>query len=399
MRVPVVDLPVPSPRRGGLGRGEAAGTRFGFTLIEVVLAIGLTAMVVYLLSMATESYLANVDSSRTRVETAQLARTLLDQIANDLANARVSPPAAASAGGQFGGGPAGAGGPSSGGAPAGGAPSNQTPPPGGAAGGTPPGGAAPNSGSGGSNPAAGPGPSAPPVGGEGIYGAADQIRIDRTPYANWERASRDVELQESATRADMPASVRYFFVDDNRLTTQKLAQQGIAREVSPTAAGGLYRETVVTATITPRDPALPTRGAVRNGAHVELLAPEVVAFELKYYNGKELVEKWDPAIDRGLPRAVEIVLTIAEPRFQARPSQDEKQRMAEGRYLESERVEYRRFVRLPLVAAAPPAQMLLPAAGGPGQGGAVQGGGQPGGGQGQGQGGQPSGGTTPGGTP
>ena len=98
-------------------------SRRGFTLIEVVLAIGLTAMVVYLLSTATELYLANVDASRTRVETAQLARTLLDQIAGDLANVRVSPPAAnrpmgggfsGAAGSQPGGGDPGGGAPTGG---------------------------------------------------------------------------------------------------------------------------------------------------------------------------------------------------------------------------------------------------------------------------------------------
>jgi prepilin-type N-terminal cleavage/methylation domain-containing protein len=89
--------------------------RQGFTLIEVVLAIGLSAMVVYLLSTATELYLANVDASRGRVESAQLARTLLDQIAADLAAARAYAPVAAPASGggpgqpqQFGGAPGGA---------------------------------------------------------------------------------------------------------------------------------------------------------------------------------------------------------------------------------------------------------------------------------------------------
>ncbi len=142
------------------------------------------------------------------------------------------------------------------------------------------------------------------------------------------------------------------------------------------------------------------------GAKVELLAPEVVGFELTYFNGTEVLDEWDPALDGGMPRGVEILLTIAQPRFNSRASQEEQQRLAEGRYTESERVEFRRFVRLPLVAASPPAQMLLPMAGGgpggggpggPGQGGpnqggpnqGGQGGGQSGGGQG---GGQPGGG-------
>ncbi|HYO25116.1 MAG TPA: prepilin-type N-terminal cleavage/methylation domain-containing protein, partial [Lacipirellulaceae bacterium] len=55
--------------------------RRAFTLFEVVLAIALSAVVVYLLTTATELYMVNIDATRNRVETAQLARTLLDQIA------------------------------------------------------------------------------------------------------------------------------------------------------------------------------------------------------------------------------------------------------------------------------------------------------------------------------
>src|SRR5207244_469840 len=105
------------------------------------------------------------------------------------------------------------------------------------------------------------------------------------------------------------------------------------------SAGGLYRETLPTAAISPDDPPLPTRDAVRNGAQVELIAPEVTAFVLTYYNGTDLVEEWDPVLDKGLPRAVEIAITLAEPRFQPRPGEDEQRRLADGSYLESELVE------------------------------------------------------------
>jgi hypothetical protein len=217
---------------------------------------------------------------------------------------------------------------------------------------------------------------------QGLFGAASQLRIDRSAYSNWERASRELEAQEGAAAADMPVTVRYFFVDDNRLTTQRVAQQGVAREATGTAAAGLYRETIPTAAIDPRDPPLPsgTTATTRSGARVELLAPEVVAFELAYDNGTDLVDEWDPAVDRGLPRGVEILLTIAEPVFQARPSREEQQRLAEGRFRESELVEYRRYIRLPMIGQPPAAQPLLPVAqqgGGPQQPGGPEGG-QPG---------------------
>jgi hypothetical protein len=387
-------------------------TRRGFTLVEVVLAIGLTAMVVYLLTTATELYLANVDASRTRVETAQLARTLLDQIANDLANVRVSPPAGQSSGGggfgaegggQPGGSQPGGGGPSAGGpgggAPGGGEASGSGSP--GGSGGAPPGGAMGSGAPGGVGTGGGtssPGGSMLAAGSrEGVYGNTEQIRVDRLPYANWERATREVELQKASSRADLPISVRYFFVDKDPVSAQALAQKGVAREVSPTSVGGLYRETVATASIAPDDPPLPTGESARVGAQVELLAPEVVAFQLTYFDGTDLVEEWDSLVDRGLPRGVEILLTIAEPRFDPRPSQDEQQRLADGRYTETELVEYRQFVRLPLVAPSAGAQPLLPVGG---QGGGPGGGpGQPGGGQPGQPGGGASGSGQPGGGP
>jgi type II secretory pathway pseudopilin PulG len=382
--------------------------RRGFTLVEVVLAIGLTAMVVYLLSTATELYLANVDASRTRVETAQLARTLLDQIANDLANVRVSPPAGGgSSGGGFVGGAGGSqpgGTQSGGGAPDSGAPGGGAPGGGGLSGSGSPDGAAPGGAMGLGAPG-GMGTGSGSSGGsmlsagskEGVYGNAEQIRIDRLPYANWERATREVELQEASSRADLPMSVRYFFVDRDPVSAQGLAKKGVAREISPTSVGGLYRETVATASLPPDDPPLPTGESARVGAHVELLAPEVVAFQLTYFDGTDLVEEWDSFVDRGLPRGVEILLTIAEPRFDPRPSQDEQQRLADGRYTETELVEYRRFVRLPLVAPSAGAQPLLPMSG---QGGGPGGGpGQPGGGQPGQPGGGAGGGSQPGGGP
>ena len=66
--------------------------RRAFTLMEIVLAIALTSVVMYLLMTAVELYMIRVDSSRGRVESAQLARTILDQMAADLAALRVLPP-------------------------------------------------------------------------------------------------------------------------------------------------------------------------------------------------------------------------------------------------------------------------------------------------------------------
>jgi type II secretory pathway pseudopilin PulG len=374
----------PSPFTGRGWRRRGA-----FTLIEIVLAIGLAAVVVYLLTIAMELYMVSVDSQRTRVESAQLARTLLDQIAADLTAATLDAPAAPGGGaGGFPGGPGGQPNQPSGSSPGGGPPGGN----GGGGGGFASGSGPPNSsgappGGGAGGPGGAMAGAGAPRSTHGVRGNIEQIRIDRAAFANWERASRVVELDEDASVGDVPISVRYFFVEGDRHSAAGNAQLGIGRQAVGAGAAGLYRETIPTAAL-PDDAELPTGSRPPEGAKWELLAPEVVAFSLTYYNGSELVDEWDPLIDRGLPIGVEITLTIAEPSFQPAPDAEEVRRLAEGRYRQSELVEYRRFVRLPFVEPSPPAQALLPASeqsgpqpgggGQPGQGGA---GGQPGGAQ------------------
>ncbi len=59
----------------------------GFTLLEVLLAMGLVSAVLLVVSMAIDVHLRLLDSGRTQVEEAQLARALLRRIADDLRSA------------------------------------------------------------------------------------------------------------------------------------------------------------------------------------------------------------------------------------------------------------------------------------------------------------------------
>jgi hypothetical protein len=105
--------------------------------------------------------------------------------------------------------------------------------------------------------------------------------------------------------------------------------------------------------------------------------------EIQYFDGTQLVDEWDSLEESALPAGVEIRLTIHEPSF-ARSLEDEEEVRVTGqpRYRESELVEYRRFVRMPSIAPAQPAEALLPvggeqqgeqAGGGPGSNGQGQG--------------------------
>ena len=58
-----------------------------YTLLEVTLALALTAVILGLIGMAIHVHLGVADKSRVQVDEAQLARTLLQRIAEDLRNA------------------------------------------------------------------------------------------------------------------------------------------------------------------------------------------------------------------------------------------------------------------------------------------------------------------------
>jgi len=66
--------------------------RSAFTLFELILAIALSAALLALIGMAINLYLKRVDISRTRVEEAQLARSILTMIADDLRAAAIYQP-------------------------------------------------------------------------------------------------------------------------------------------------------------------------------------------------------------------------------------------------------------------------------------------------------------------
>jgi len=369
--------------------------------MEIVLAIALTSVVMYLLMTAIELYMIRVDSSRGRVESAQLARTILDQMAADLAAMRLDPPAAAAASGGAGGGQQSSGqqagaGQSGGGNQAG---QSQTAGQGGQQGsGGGYGGAGGASGGSGGNAGATAGSAMAPATTHGIFGTMEELRIDRAAPPNWARASREVDPTEPPGAIDLPRTVRYYVNEGTAQSAQEFAQRGVnVEEQTAASVSGLYRELIPTAALS--DDADPLASpASRDGAKVELLAPEVVKLELHYFDGEQLVDEWDVVEDAGLPAGVEILLTIHEPNYGPSDEADQQRSLTGPQYKEKDLVVYRRFVRLPKVSPPQPATALLPAAqqnggGQPGQGGGPNSGGQTGGGQdGQGGGGQNGGG-------
>lgn len=76
----------PGMERRRIGPLRRAGCR-GFTLLEVLLALGLTLVVLMAVGMAVDFFIRGIETSRAAVEEAQLARALLSRIAEDLRGA------------------------------------------------------------------------------------------------------------------------------------------------------------------------------------------------------------------------------------------------------------------------------------------------------------------------
>ncbi len=63
--------------------------RAGFTLFELILAIALSAVLLALVGTAITLYLTRIDAGNSRVEEAQLARSILAKIAEDIRGATI----------------------------------------------------------------------------------------------------------------------------------------------------------------------------------------------------------------------------------------------------------------------------------------------------------------------
>jgi type II secretory pathway pseudopilin PulG len=303
----------------------------GFTLLEVVLAIGLAGTVVALLATAIDLYLMRVDANRSRVESAQLARALLTQIADDIRAARYWLPTS----GQGGRGGSGGGGSGFGGS-------------GGGSGGT--GSDSSSSSSGGSDSSSSTGMAATDTetAGKvvGIFGTATELRIDRATRWQWERTTREIDPADPASQDELPQTVLYFFNDGDTLLADQLAALGVLAEPALPGYAGLYRQQSGTAARKYQSSATGVSLSAIAQEAAELLAPEVLDLEFAYFDGTQMLQEWDSAQQGRLPRGVEIRLTLLEEPFELALAETPQDREAQLHTAEN-MVEYRLYVRLP----------------------------------------------------
>lgn len=303
--------------------------RGAFTLFELILAIALSAVLLALIGTAINLYLVRVDASRTRVEEAQLARSILAMIADDLRATAVYDPQdlSAMAGLMANGTPfdvdsideprTGETGDASGTSTSTLSTSGSTSGPGGS-----------TSSSTGSSETSGSSTEVEDSMPVGLSGTLAELYIDvaRLPrqdalfgtvtgYTNAPLPTPAGALAPGATGAAAAGikrpsdlnTVRYFVREGERLDSSGLAATSLAPHLQ-LSAGGLVRQEI----------SRPTRvfaeqlgnSALLDSGQV-LVAPEVVHLEFRYYDGQQITDVWDMLEEKSLPRAIKIKIWLA----------------------------------------------------------------------------------------
>ncbi len=259
--------------------------RSAFTLLEVLLAVGISLVVLAALGYMIDFQLRSLDQSRARVEETQLARAVMQRMADDIRSAvRYDPLDFASFM------PASAGSldlssldtGDLASASAGGSDSSA-------------------SGGGGSSPPADDSSASdsslstetpPPI--PGLYGGIDErglnmVQVDISRLPRLDEYQQLVTITEDGSAIDHVSDVKT-----------------ITYFIHPTM-GGLVRR--VRSRVS--DQYAAEMGAIDNlGDEMAIIAPEVVDLQFRYFDGTEWVYEWDSNARKGLPLAVEITLAF-----------------------------------------------------------------------------------------
>jgi prepilin-type N-terminal cleavage/methylation domain-containing protein len=284
--------------------------RRGFTLLEVLLSLFLTAVVAVLIGGMVQLYLINESRGRERLRQTQTARAILNMIADDIRTTVRYQPYDTSALQQM---LTGAGSSMLGGAMGGGAMGGSAP-------------ADPSTGGGmsaGTSPAAsGPSPSAstpPPAGPTiippGIFGNERSLEIDVSRMPRPDEYVIQIGDMSRGTLGDMPSDIKTvgYYVQSPRADgvldpLAKIASQSAEDTgTNGNMSGGLVRRSLDRAV---------TQYAYANGNSMqisrtgEIIAPEVIGIEFSYFNANSGWQtQWDSS-QLGLPHVVKVTLAM-----------------------------------------------------------------------------------------
>ena len=342
--------------------------RAAFTLFELILAIALSAVLLSLIGTAINLYLMRVDADRTRVEEAQLARSVLAMIADDIRAAAIYQPQDTSAIAQL----MAAGTPfdvdSIDKARQASSSSSSLGSPGGTG---VVGKAASLSGSSSSSSSSQSSSGSSSSDGSsseeseetmplGLSGTAEELYVDVTRLPRLEELFATVTGYTNAPSAgssnpgasgsgaaaaevDPPAdlkTIHYFVRPGDAVEEGSAAVTALAPDAQA-SAGGLVRQEVsrrmrVFAEQSGNSDVLNSGGA--------LIAPEVVQIQFQYFDGTQLTDVWDMKEMKKLPAAIEVRVRLRSARIAAAETDSSSEDV-----LDSAR-EYRQIVYLPMSA-------------------------------------------------
>lgn len=326
--------------------------RHGLTLLEILLALALTGVVMVIISMAIDLHLRTMDTRRTSVEEAEIARAVLRHIGADLRSAvlyqpidlsgaaglSVSGDIEAMAGELLGSGDGSSGG------------------------------GLGSQGSGGLSlpedfdAAALAGEpmsvntvdiagTVEPTSVPGLFGNQFEVQVDISRLPRVDEYSVLMAPASSGGVADVPSDVKtvsYFLRD----ATSTAALSNGSTSLDSGAEPGLYRRSMSRAA---------TSWASANGGvdpsqgGGELLAPEVNYLEFAYFDGLEWYTEWDSEQMGGLPVAIEITIGVDTYGSAATPSEDVSKQI-DAVMTDQAQFRYRMVVHLPAAQPALPAE-------------------------------------------
>jgi hypothetical protein len=144
----------------------------------------------------------------------------------------------------------------------------------------------------------------------GIYGNQYQLQVDVSRLPRIEQYQQLLTADSAASMVDIPSDIKTvtYYVKTPEMGAMAAPSIGLDRMSDPNAhAVGLVRREVDRAV---------TSAAITNGDTArlensgEMLAPEVVGIEFRYFDGIEWRLEWDSTVEKSLPLAVQILLAM-----------------------------------------------------------------------------------------
>ena len=297
----------------------------GFTLLEVLLALGLTVVVLGLVSMSISTTLKLIDAGQSRTERDQLARAILTKIAGDIRgtfryqpfdptgmmSAKTSSSSKGGAGGSGGskGGGTGASGGSTGNSQSAGTGSGASSS-----------GASSNSSASSAGTSASSDPSASSSAGgtttstsyPGLYGDQYGLQIDvaRLPrydeYALASSGTTPTDTSSTPPISDVKTVAYYVNGPQAQVSSVVSTAGGQSSEDS-----GLVRAETDRAALQFSGVQSGTTGTAVATEAGSLVAPEVIALEFQYFDGANWQTSWDTTQGNGLPQLIKISLALS----------------------------------------------------------------------------------------